>query len=327
LKARQPTSPSSKPAIRVEGLTKRFGTLTAVDHLSLEVSPGEAFALVGPDAAGKTTTMRMLVGIMDPDEGRAEVLGFDTVRESEALKEQIGYMPQRFGLYDDLTVAENMVFYADVYQVPQEERQRRMPELLGFSNLTPFQDRLARNLSGGMRQKLGLACALIHRPRILFLDEPTFGVDPISRREFWEILYGLLGGGLTIFLSTAYMDEAERAHRVGLMHNGRLLLVDTPKTIKSSFQGELLEVRASNLWTARKVLSDHPLVRGSLAMGDRLMLSVETAAKAMGTIKEALEQAGLTGVAIAQAQPSLEELFVQIVRRETRASGPKVIKE
>ena len=218
------------------------------------MSPGEAFALVGPDAAGKTTTMRMLVGIMDPDEGRAEVLGFDTVRESEALKEHIGYMPQRFGLYDDLTVAENMVFYADIYRVSREEREQRMPELLGFSNLTPFQDRLARNLSGGMRQKLGLACALIHRPRLLFLDEPTFGVDPISRREFWEILYGLLGTGLTIFLSTAYMDEAERAHRVGLMHHGRLLVVDTPKAIKSSFQGELLEARASNLWTAREVL-------------------------------------------------------------------------
>ena len=220
--ANQATSPSREPAIRAEGLTKRFGTLTAVDHLDLTVSPGEAFALVGPDAAGKTTTMRMLVGIMDPDEGRAEVLGFDTVKESEPLKEQIGYMPQRFGLYDDLTVAENMAFYADIYRVAREERDQRMPELLGFSNLTPFQDRLARNLSGGMRQKLGLACALIHRPRLLFLDEPTFGVDPISRREFWEILYGLLGAGLTIFLSTAYMDEAERAHRVGLMHHGRL---------------------------------------------------------------------------------------------------------
>ena len=316
--ANQATSPSSEAAIRVEGLTKRFGTLTAVDHIALTVSPGEAFALVGPDAAGKTTTMRMLVGIMDPDEGRAEVLGFDTVRESEALKEHIGYMPQRFGLYDDLTVAENMAFYADIYRVPREERDQRMPELLGFSNLTPFQDRLARNLSGGMRQKLGLACALIHRPRLLFLDEPTFGVDPISRREFWEILYGLLGAGLTIFLSTAYMDEAERAHRVGLMHHGRLLVVDTPKAIKTSFQGELLEARASNLWTARAVLATNPLVRGSLAMGDRLMLAVDNAATAMGPIKAALEQAGLTDVAIEPAQPTLEELFVQIVRRQGR---------
>ena len=314
--ASRPNRPSSEAAIRVEGLTKRFGTLTAVDHLTLTVSPGEAFALVGPDAAGKTTTMRMLVGIMDPDEGRAEVLGFDTVGESEALKEHIGYMPQRFGLYDDLTVAENMAFYADIYRVARQEREQRMPELLGFSNLTPFQDRLARNLSGGMRQKLGLACALIHRPRLLFLDEPTFGVDPISRREFWEILYGLLGTGIAIFLSTAYMDEAERAHRVGLMHHGRLLVVDTPAAIKSSFQGELLEARASNLWTAREVLGTHPLVRNSLTMGDRLMLTVDNAATAMGPIKAALEQAGLTGVAIEPAQPTLEELFVQIVRQD-----------
>jgi len=316
LTANQANSPSSDAAIRVEGLTKRFGTLTAVDQITLTISPGEVFALVGPDAAGKTTTMRMLVGIMDPDAGRAEVLGFDTVGESEALKEHIGYMPQRFGLYGDLTVVENMAFYADIYRVPREEREQRMPELLGFSNLTPFQDRLARNLSGGMRQKLGLACALIHRPRLLFLDEPTFGVDPISRREFWEILYGLLGAGLTIFLSTAYMDEAERAHRVGLMHHGRLLVVDTPKAIKTSFQGELLEARASNLWVARKVLGDNPLVRQSLAMGDHLMITVDDAAAAVRPLTEALEQAGLTGVSMERANPDLEDLFVQIVRRE-----------
>jgi ABC-2 type transport system ATP-binding protein len=315
LAANQPTSPSTKPAIQIEGLTKRFGPLVAVDHLTLTVAPGEAFALVGPDAAGKTTTMRLLVGIMDPDEGRAEVLGFDTVKESEALKEQIGYMPQRFGLYDDLSVAENMAFYADVYGVPPAERQKRMPELLGFSNLTPFQDRLARNLSGGMRQKLGLACALIHRPRLLFLDEPTFGVDPISRREFWEILYGLLGTGLTIFLSTAYMDEAERAHRVGLMYQGRLLIVDTPKAIKGSFEGELLEARASNLWVARKVLTGHPLVRLTLAMGDRLMITVDAAAAAVRPLTEVLEKAGLTGVVLERATPNLEDLFVQVVRR------------
>jgi ABC-2 type transport system ATP-binding protein len=323
LTASQLHSPSLEAAIRADGLTKRFGTLTAVDHVTLTVLPGEAFALVGPDAAGKTTAMRMLVGIMDPDEGRAQVLGFDTVGESELLKEQIGYMPQRFGLYGDLTVAENMAFYADIYRVDRKTREARMPELLGFSNLTPFQDRLARNLSGGMRQKLGLACALIHRPRLLFLDEPTFGVDPISRREFWEILYGLLGAGITIFLSTAYMDEAERAHRVGLMHHGRLLVVDTPTAIKNSFQGELLEARASNLWEAKKVLSTNPLVRGSLAMGDRLMLGVENAATAMGPIQGALEQAGLTGVAIEPAKPTLEELFVQIVRREKESEGGK----
>ena len=314
----QPTSPSREPAIRTEGLTKRFGDLTAVDHLDLEVFRGEAFALLGPDAAGKTTTMRMLTGIMDPDAGRAEVLSFDTVKESEAIKERIGYMPQQFGLYDDLTVAENMVFYADIYQVSRAERDKRMPELLGFSNLTPFQDRLARNLSGGMRQKLGLACALIHTPQLLFLDEPTFGVDPISRREFWEILYRLLTGGLTIFLSTAYMDEAERAHRVGLMHYGKLLLVDTPRGIKASFQGELLEARASDMWIARKIVTGHPLVRQALAMGDRLMITVDHAAQATGPLIQVLEDAGLENVSMAPAHPTLEDLFVQVMRRDEK---------
>jgi ABC-2 type transport system ATP-binding protein len=307
---------SVEAAIRAQGLTRRFGGLTAVDHLDLEVAVGEAFALVGPDAAGKTTIMRMLVGILDPDEGRAEVLGFDTVRDSEPLKEQIGYMPQRFGLYDDLTVAENIAFYADIYRVERAERDRRMPELLGFANLTPFTDRLARNLSGGMRQKLGLVCALIHTPRLLFLDEPTFGVDPVSRREFWEILYRLLGGGLTIFLSTAYLDEAERAHRVGLIHQGKLLVVDTPKSIKSSFLGELLEARASDLWAARKLLEAHPLVQQCLTMGERLMLTVANADQAAGPLTEALTQAGLTEVSIAPAEPNLEDLFVQIVRQQ-----------
>ncbi len=313
------TASPNEAAIQATGLTKRFGARLAVDDFSLTVAPGEAFALVGPDGAGKTTTIRMLCGIMDPDAGGARVLGFDTVKESERLKEHIGYMPQRFGLYDDLTVAENLAFYADIYQVPRAEKEARAPELLGFANLTPFQERLAANLSGGMRQKLGLVCALIHTPRLLFLDEPTFGVDPVSRREFWEILYRLLGGGMTIFLSTAYMDEAERAHRVGLIHQGRLLVVDTPKAIRASFAGELLEARASDLWLARKVLKGHPLVLQSLAMGDRLMLTVASAAQAAGPLREALEGAGLTGVSLGPAEPSLEDLFVQIVRRQEEA--------
>ncbi len=300
--------------IQAEGLTKRFGERVAVDNLSLSVTRGEIFALVGPDGAGKTTVMRLLVGIMDPDAGRAEVLGFDTVKESEQLKEHIGYMPQRFGLYDDLTVSENIAFYADLYRVPKEERQERLPELLKFSNLAPFQDRLAANLSGGMRQKLGLVCALVHRPRLLFLDEPTFGVDPVSRREFWQILYELLKGGMTIFLSTAYMDEAERAHRVGLMHQGRLLTADTPEAIKGAFEGELVEVRAADLRAAKTALKDQPVARQVLAMGDRLMVTVENAAQAAGPLKEALARAGVGEVQLNPAQPELEDLFVQIIR-------------
>ena len=323
------TNPA-EPAIRAEGLTKRFGPLAAVDGLSLEVARGESFALVGPDGAGKTTTIRLLCGIMDQDEGRAEVLGFDTVKESEPLKELIGYMPQRFGLYDDLTVAENIAFYADIYRVPKAERRVRVPELLSFSNLAPFQDRLAANLSGGMRQKLGLVCALIHTPQLLILDEPTFGVDPVSRREFWHILHELLRTGMTIFLSTAYMDEAERAHRVGLMHRGRLLVADAPGAIKATFEGELLEVRTDNLRAARRVLSALPEVRQVLAVGDRLMTTVARREEALAPMSAALETAGVGDVRIAPAEPALEELFVQIVRREegeeagTRGQGSGV---
>jgi ABC-2 type transport system ATP-binding protein len=309
------TANNNKIAIRAEGLTKRFGPMLAVDELSLEVAQGEAFALVGPDGAGKTTTIRLLCGIMDPDGGRAEVLGFDTVRESERIKESIGFMPQRFGLYDDLTVAENISFYADVYRVPRAERQRRMPELLEFSDLSQFQSRLAAKLSGGMRQKLGLVCALIHTPRLLFLDEPTFGVDPVSRREFWQILYQLLETGITIFVSTAYLDEAERAHRVGLIHRGSLLVAGTPRAIKAGFQGELLEVRTPNLHAAKKLLTGHSLASQVLATGDRLMVTVEDKEAALGPLEESLKEAGLTGIRIVPAEPTLEELFVQIVRR------------
>jgi ABC-2 type transport system ATP-binding protein len=308
-------SKDSEPALRLEGLTKHFGARVAVDQVNLTVPQGEAFALVGPDGAGKTTTMRLLVGLMDPDEGRAEILGFDTVTQGDQVRGQIGYMPQRFGLYDDLTVSENIAFYADLYRVDRETRESRVPELLDFSGLAPFTDRLALNLSGGMRQKLGLVCALIHRPQVLFLDEPTFGVDPVSRREFWHILYQLQKGGITIFLSTAYMDEAERAHRVGLMHQGRLLVADTPQNIKASFVGELLEVRVDDLRQARRVLDDHPAARQVLAMGDRLVVTVDDRTEAQETLAQALSEAGLEDVNLAPAEPSLEDLFVQIVRQ------------
>ena len=302
-------------ALYLEGLTKRFGPRLAVDHLSLTVASGESFALVGPDGAGKTITMRLLVGIMDPDEGRAEVLGFDPVSQGDQVREQIGYMPQRFGLYNDLTVRENIAFYADLYRVDRETRASRVPELLEFSGLAPFTERLAANLSGGMRQKLGLVCSLIHRPQVLFLDEPTFGVDPVSRREFWHILYQLLKTGITIFLSTAYMDEAERAHRVGLMHEGRLLVAETPQAIKAGFAGELLEIRAKNLRAARRLLEANPLARQVLSMGDRLMVTVNHRAQAEEPLAQVLSEAGLEGVSLAPAEPTLEDLFVQIVRQ------------
>lgn len=314
--------PSPEPAILTEGLGKSFGALKAVNGLDIQVTPGESFALVGPDGAGKTTTIRMLCGIMDPDQGAATVLGYDSVRQAERIKEHIGYMPQRFGLYDDLTVDENIAFYADLYRVSKAERAQRLPELLGFSNLTPFRGRLAGQLSGGMRQKLGLACALIHTPQLLILDEPTCGVDPVSRREFWQILYRLLSGGMTIFLSTAYLDEAERAHRVGLMHRGQLLVVDTPDGVRGRFQGQLMEVRLGQQQRqAQRALKDHPLVLQSLARGDRLMITVQDRERAWPAIQETLAAAGVAQASMLPAQPSLEDLFVQIMAREEGEGG------
>ena len=215
-------------AIQIDNLTKVFDGLTAVDGLSLNVAQGELFGLVGSDGAGKTTTMRLLTAIMEPTSGDAWVMGRHVVRQAEAIKDEIGYMSQRFGLYPDLTVLENIHFYADIYGLTRKGREEKIDRLLDFSNLGPFGKRKAGDLSGGMKQKLGLACALIHTPRVLFLDEPTNGVDPVSRRDFWRILHQLLEEGVTIFVSTAYLDEADRCNRVGLIHRGKLLACDTP---------------------------------------------------------------------------------------------------
>lgn len=227
--------------IKTDGLTKNFASLVAVDNLNLQVEQGEIFGLVGPDGAGKSTTMRLLTGILDPTSGEAWVYNKHTVKEAQPLKECIAYMSQRFGLYEELTVIENINFYADVYGVAKDKRAESIDRLLDFSGLLPFKQRLAGKLSGGMKQKLGLACALIHTPKVLFLDEPTNGVDPVSRRDFWKILYDLLKEKVTIFCSTCYLDEAERCHRVGLMHKGKLLRCDTPNAIKDECKAKTLE--------------------------------------------------------------------------------------
>jgi len=227
--------------IKTENLTRKFASLTALDGLNIEVKEGEIFGLVGPDGAGKTTTMRLLTGILDPTEGDAWVYNKHTVKEAESLKENIAYMSQRFGLYEELSVLENLNFYADLYGVAKERRKEDIERLLRFSGLLPFKERFAGKLSGGMKQKLGLACALIHTPRVLFLDEPTNGVDPVSRRDFWNILYDLLKEKVTIFCSTAYLDEAERCGRVGLIHKGKLLRCDSPDRIKKERNVKTLE--------------------------------------------------------------------------------------
>jgi len=229
------------PIVETRGLTRRFGDLTAVDHLDLTIAEGEIFGLVGPDGAGKTTTLRMLCSLVSPTEGSATVAGHDVVREAQAVKDQIGYMAQRFGLYHDLSVRENMEFYADLFGIVGPERQELTAQLLRMTRMEPFTDRQAGRLSGGMKQKLALMCTLLHRPKILFLDEPTNGVDPVSRRDFWAILYELLKEGITILMATAYLDEAERCNRVGLMNRGKLVRCDAPEALKAAARAATME--------------------------------------------------------------------------------------
>jgi ABC-2 type transport system ATP-binding protein len=300
-------------AIETEGLRKCFGELIAVEGLTLSVPRGELFGLVGSDGAGKSTTLRMLTGIMDPSSGEARVLGSDMKRAAQAVRGRIGYMSQRFGLYPDLTVLENLHFYADIQMIARREREERVVELLSFGKLTPFKDRPAGKLSGGMKQKLGLACALVHKPQVLFLDEPTNGVDPVSRRDFWRILYGLLGEGVTVFVATAYLDEAERCGRVGLMHRGRLLACDTPRGLKKLMKGGVLELSTGDPRRAVRLLSE-AFPSGSVALfGERLHLYAPDPGEAERQARAVLAAGGLE-LSVRQVEPSLEDLFVALLR-------------
>ena len=305
-------------AIEMTKITKSFGKTVALSGLDLKVHEGEIFALVGPDGAGKTTTMRILAGIMAPTLGSASVLGLDTVREAEPVKEQIGYMSQRFGLYPDLSVEENLHFYADIYGVPRRDREDKIDRLLAFSNMKPFKKRLAGNLSGGMKQKLGLACALIHTPKVLLLDEPTNGVDPVSRRDFWRILYQLLKEGVTILVSTAYLDEAERATRVGLLHQGSLLAVDTPEGLKGLIDGVLLEVRAERPRAAAAALRAVLPSCTVTLFGERVHVVTDDPERTQRTITAALDREGLDITSVHPATPSLEDVFVSVLAHENR---------
>jgi ABC-2 type transport system ATP-binding protein len=312
---------SSSPSIVVSALSKHFGAVRAVEGLSFEVYAGEIFGLVGPDGAGKTTAMRMLAGVLPADSGSARVAGCDVVRDPESAKFQLSYMSQRFGLYEDLTVEENLRFYADLFGVGRQERERRAQELLAAAGLGDFRPRLAGNLSGGMKQKLGLVCALIHTPKVILLDEPTNGVDPVSRRDFWRILYSLLGQGVAILFSTSYLDEAERCHRVGLLHQGRLLFCARPEELKRQFPGEILAVYAAEPARVRAVLAGAAGVRSALLVGDRVHLFVDDAARRLPALRAQLEGAGVAYDSIQPVAPAIEDLFVSAVEGGPNAAG------
>jgi ABC-2 type transport system ATP-binding protein len=300
-------------AIAAESLKKSFPGVCAVDGLSFNVRAGEIFGLVGPDGAGKTTTLRMLAGIMPPDSGSATVAGCDVVRDPERAKHSLGYMPQRFGLYDDLSVDENIRFYADLFGVRGDERKTRSAQLLTAAGMSEFRARRAGNLSGGMKQKLGLVCALIHKPTVILLDEPTTGVDPVSRRDFWRILYQLAAEGVAILTSTAYLDEAERCHRVALMHQGRLLFCDTPSNLKARFGKGVLSVTSPEPRSLRAELEHVEGISSLVLTGDGAHLVVDDAARRIPEIQARLKQSRVAFDSVQQVEPTIEDLFVDAV--------------
>ena len=308
------------PAVDARGLGKRFGSVAAVDDVSLRVKPAEVFGLVGPDGAGKTTIMRMLAGVMRPDAGAIQVDGVDVRAEPDRIKRHVSYMPQRFGLYDDLTVDENLRFYAELFEVPVATWRERSRRLLAASGMTPFGRRLAGQLSGGMKQKLGLSCALVHAPRVLLLDEPTTGVDPVSRREFWQILYGLRSEGVAMVISTAYLDEAERCDRLALLHRGRVILCDTPAALKQRLPGAIVRVaspRARDLLPAVRALEG---VVGALLVGDGLHVHVDHAERRIPALVAAAAAFSVPASDVGIVEPSIEDLFVALMDQEGAAA-------
>jgi ABC-2 type transport system ATP-binding protein len=304
--------------IRIDGLVKRFADVTAVDGLSLSVARGEIFGLVGPDGAGKTATLRMLAGVMRPDAGAIVIDGIDAVADPEATKPHLSYMPQRFGLYEELTVDENIRFYADLFEVPATLRRERAGRLLAASGMTNFGRFKAGTLSGGMKQKLGLTCALVHTPKVLLLDEPTTGVDPVSRRDFWRILYGLREEGVTIVIATAYLDEAERCNRLTLLYAGRALYCDTPAALKQRMPGALIAISSGDGRAVRAAIADAPGVSHVLLVGDGVHAVADDAGLRMAELRDVLTRAGVPFTDIAVGAPSIEDVFVALTETGDR---------
>jgi ABC-2 type transport system ATP-binding protein len=297
-------------AINIEDLHKSYDDVKAVQGIRYNIRKGEMFGLVGPDGAGKTTTIRMLCGLVKPDSGSATLLDMDIVKDKNKIKDQIGYLSQRFSLYGDLTIDENIEFFAEIHNVKNFEDRRN--ELLEFTRLTPFRDRLADNLSGGMKQKLALACSLIHKPQILFLDEPTTGVDPVSRRDFWKILSSLLKEGITVFMSTPYLDEAERCNKVALMHKGKIISLDTPARIKESINVEIAEIVCTRVRDANKLVKEK-LHNEVQLFGDRINVVLDKGDNNLEQVLKLLESNSINVVSYRIVPPSLENVFIHYV--------------
>jgi ABC-2 type transport system ATP-binding protein len=298
-------------AIELKSVKKSFGEHVAVDAVSLQVNKGEMYALVGPDGAGKTTAIRMLCGITPPDEGEVFVCGFDIQKQPGEVKKRIGYLSQKFSLYGDLSIDENIEFFAEIHGV--QDYQQRREELLEFTRLTPFRARFAENLSGGMKQKLALACTLVHTPEVIFLDEPTAGVDPVSRRDFWKILSNLLKSGITIFMTTPYLDEAERCTHVAMMNGGKVLVADTPQNLKKIMKGTIVELVCSDIRKAARLLKGESAAREVQAFGDRLNILVDNEKKDTRTIVEYLKENAIEVVDRRIVSPSLENVFISLL--------------
>jgi len=303
-----------------EGLTRRFGNVVAVDHLDFRVRTGELYGFLGPNGAGKSTTLRMLCGILEPTEGRGTVLGIDLIREPERVKSAIGYMSQKFSLYDDLSAEENLTFYARVYMVPRPERAGRIARMIRLADLTGQETKRAANLSGGYRQRLALACALVHAPRLVFLDEPTAGVDPVSRRNFWGIMRRLVDEGTTAVVTTHYMDEAELCDTLGFIYQGKLIAHGTPASIKQeTFRQPVVEVEADDLRRATDVLAEWEAVEEVTRVGTRLRLVLADLRGTPEDVAAYLKRAGLAVGWVREVEPSVEDLFVSFVDKERKA--------
>jgi ABC-2 type transport system ATP-binding protein len=301
--------------IETDRLTRDFKSVRAVDELTLSVASGELFGLVGPDGAGKTTTLRLLAGLLDITEGEATILGFDLESKAEDIKPHVGYMAQQFSLYGELSVLENLQFFAELFDVSTKDQRERTERLLSFAGLTEFKDRRAANLSGGMQKKLALACTLIHQPEILLLDEPTTGVDPVSRREFWNILTELHLGGTTIIVSTPYMDEADRCSRVGLMYAGKLVECDTPLNIRKKVEGEMIELQAEDWQKALETVAGLSGVHEAQTYGESIHLLVDSGKRRLPEIEKVLKHSGLGYRSIRVAPTRMEEAFISLIRK------------